>query len=78
MNLGIAPMESFDRATVRELVEDHWRAKICIRGYGRRAKNTELMRQMTNQFADQMEGDAASAGKGIHGHMFRRDALDRR
>jgi hypothetical protein len=47
--------ESFDRAAVRELVEDHWRAKIRIRGYGRRAKNTELMHQMTNQFADQME-----------------------
>jgi hypothetical protein len=52
--------ESFDRAAVRELVEDHWRAVIRIRGYGRQAKNTALMHQMTNQFADRMEALAAA------------------
>jgi hypothetical protein len=46
---------NFDRTTAREMVEDHWRAIIRVRGYGRRAKNTVLMHQMTNQFADQME-----------------------
>jgi hypothetical protein len=36
---------NFDRATVRKIVEDHWRATIPLRGDRMRAQNTTLIDQ---------------------------------
>jgi hypothetical protein len=50
-----AVQESFDRATVRRIVEDHFGSILPLRGYGRRSKNMTLIGQMGNQLADQVE-----------------------
>jgi hypothetical protein len=47
--------KSFDRATVRKIIEDHWRAIIPVRGYRMRAQNTTLTGQMTNRLENQVE-----------------------
>jgi len=47
--------KSFDRATVRKIVEDHWRATLPLRGDRMRAQNTTLIDQMTNRLGDQID-----------------------
>jgi hypothetical protein len=52
--------KAFDRATVRGIVEEHWRKILPIRGYGMRAKNTALVEQMGNQLKNRIEAWANS------------------
>lgn len=47
--------KSFNRAEVKKIVEDHWRAILPLRGYGKRAQNITPIEQMGNRFADQIE-----------------------
>lgn len=50
------PVEkSFDRATVRKIIEDHFRAILPLRGYGKRPQNTALIEQMGNRLENQIE-----------------------
>jgi hypothetical protein len=46
---------NFDRATVRKIVEDHWRATLPLRGDRMRAQNTTLIDQMSNRLGDQTD-----------------------
>ena len=47
--------KSFDRATVRKIVEDHWRERLPLRGYGDRTQNITLVEQMDNRFLGQIQ-----------------------
>ncbi len=47
--------KSFDRATVRKIVEDHWRERFPLRGYGVRTENITLVEQMDNRFLGEMQ-----------------------
>ena len=47
--------KSFDRATVRKIVEDHWRERFPLRGYGVRTQNITLVEQMDNRFLGEMQ-----------------------
>jgi hypothetical protein len=52
--------KSFDRDTARKLVEDHFRAILPLRGYGKRPQNMALIEQMGSRFADQIDAWGAS------------------